>query len=124
MNLQNPVSNREKGRDSEDLALKFLQKKGFTLIEKNFTVKGGEIDLIMSFDGFYVFIEVKSLNVFSPFSVYQSLTKRKKYFLRKTIDKWLLKNNLKSEPWRVDFVAIQTYPNKTSKIEHFEYIQI
>jgi len=120
----NPVSTRAKGRISEDLALKYLENKGYKLLERNFTVKGGEIDIIMEFDGFIVFVEVKSLYVKSDYSIFNAISKKKKNFLRKTIDKWLLKNNLKQRPWRVDEIAIIKQSNNTYKIEQFEFISL
>ncbi len=124
MNSSNPVSTRAKGRISEDLALNYLQNKGYKLLERNFTVKGGEIDIIMSFEDFIVFVEVKSIYASSEFSIFNAISKKKKLFLKKTIDKWLLKNNLKHKPWRLDSIAIQKYPGNRFEIEHFEFIAL
>ncbi|MEO6729249.1 MAG: YraN family protein [Candidatus Dojkabacteria bacterium] len=124
MNSSNPASTRAKGRISEDLALNYLQNKGYELVERNFTVKGGEIDLIMSFEDFIVFVEVKSIYALSEFSVFNAISKKKKMFLKKTIDKWLLKNSLKQSPWRLDSIAIQKYPGNSYKIDHFEFISL
>ncbi|QRX84843.1 YraN family protein [Glaciimonas sp. PAMC28666] len=48
------------GQLGEDAALDYLQQRQFTLIERNFSCKGGEIDLIMR-DGVasLVFVEVR-----------------------------------------------------------------
>ncbi len=59
------------GELGEDLAVKYLKNKGFTIIERNFTKKWGEIDIIASKQNKIHFIEVKSVscetlgNVFS-----------------------------------------------------------
>jgi len=37
----------EKGRQSEQLALRYLRKQGLKLITKNFSRRGGELDLVM-----------------------------------------------------------------------------
>src|SRR5947208_2142160 len=95
-------SSRQVGKNAEDIALNFLQDKGFSLIQQNFTISGGEIDLIMRDKSFIVFVEVKSLRENSPYSLYSSLTKTKKKFLLRAIDRWLLKNGLKDSAWRVD----------------------
>ena len=49
------------GSVGEAIALKHLQQLGFRLIEKNFRILGGEIDLIMLDHEAIVFVEVKSL---------------------------------------------------------------
>jgi len=48
-----------RGRQAEKLACKFLQKQGFTLIEKNYACRLGELDLIMLQDTKLIFVEVK-----------------------------------------------------------------
>lgn len=54
--------NFNKGRYGEQLALEYLKKKGFELVDRNFTNEygtKGEIDLIMRDKDRLVFIEVK-----------------------------------------------------------------
>ncbi len=48
------------GRAFEGAAAAWLIAQGFTLIARNYTVKGGEIDLILDRDGKTVFVEVKA----------------------------------------------------------------
>lgn len=50
---------QNKGIRGEELALKFLLKKNYRLIIRNFHSAGGEIDLIMLDNDVLVFIEVK-----------------------------------------------------------------
>lgn len=48
-----------KGTEAESLALQYLQEQGLTLVERNFRVKQGELDLIMMDSGTLVFVEVR-----------------------------------------------------------------
>ncbi|MFI5361235.1 MAG: YraN family protein [Elusimicrobiota bacterium] len=50
----------ETGRKAEDLAAAFLQAKGLTIVEKNFRVKVGEIDLVAKDGEEIVFVEVRA----------------------------------------------------------------
>lgn len=50
----------ELGEHGEKLACKFLTKQGYKLIEKNYSCKIGEIDLIFKDGDTIVFIEVKT----------------------------------------------------------------
>ena len=51
---------REKGKIAEDIAIDFLEERGFLVIDRNFYSRFGEIDLIASKDGVLHFVEVKS----------------------------------------------------------------
>lgn len=47
------------GRLAEDKALAWLLQRGLTLVERNWSCRGGEIDLIMRDGRYWVFIEVR-----------------------------------------------------------------
>ena len=49
----------EKGRSGEELALLYLQNKGYALLEQNFRFQRCEIDLILRDGETLVFVEVK-----------------------------------------------------------------
>ena len=54
-------SRRTLGTQSEELATRFLEEAGFTIVERNFYArKLGEIDIIARKEGILHFIEVKS----------------------------------------------------------------
>ncbi len=48
------------GRHGEQLAEKYLKKKGYRIIERNFNGRFGELDLIVSKSKVLVFVEVKT----------------------------------------------------------------
>ena len=48
------------GRWGEDQAVKYLRKKRFKIVERNFTCRMGEIDIIARDKDFLVFVEVKT----------------------------------------------------------------
>ncbi|MDP1613960.1 MAG: YraN family protein [Sulfuritalea sp.] len=55
-----PTSTRQaRGAAAEQLAADYLQRRGLKLIERNFRVKGGEIDLICRDGRTTVFVEVR-----------------------------------------------------------------
>ncbi len=54
------LSTKNKGRTGEDIATRYLEDKGYVILERNFTTKTGEIDIIAVGDGFVIFVEVKS----------------------------------------------------------------
>jgi putative endonuclease len=60
--MQNKAKNKEKGDLGESIACKYLLKKGFEIIERNYWQKCGEIDIISKNKGIIHFIEVKSVS--------------------------------------------------------------
>ncbi|NTV52425.1 MAG: YraN family protein [Candidatus Firestonebacteria bacterium] len=49
-----------KGKVAEDQAVFYLQKQGYKIVERNFSVRGGEIDIIAWEGKTLCFVEVKS----------------------------------------------------------------
>ena len=48
------------GRRGEEIAAAFLERKGYTILERNYRLRQGEIDLIACQDGTIAFVEVKT----------------------------------------------------------------
>lgn len=57
-----PTEKQKIGRLGEDIAVKYLENKGFSIIERNYLKKCGEIDIIAKKAGITHFIEVKSVS--------------------------------------------------------------
>ncbi len=51
---------RLRGQTGEDAAAQFLIQRGFSVVGRNYTVRGGEIDIIAENETHLVFVEVKS----------------------------------------------------------------
>ena len=49
----------KKGDEGEALAARFLEQKGFVVLERNYRYKKSEIDLIVKRENWLVFVEVK-----------------------------------------------------------------
>ena len=80
---------------AEDRAVEFLMEKGFSVIERNFYSRFGEIDIIALRDGVIHFIEVKSGLDYE--SAIQNITPKKLSRLIKTGDVYIKKNSLDSD---------------------------
>lgn len=52
---------REIGDLGEDIAVKFLKRKGYKIVERNYLRKWGEIDIIARKSNKWYFVEVKSV---------------------------------------------------------------
>ena len=90
--MSNKVKNYKKGKEGEEIAKKFLEQKGFRLIESNYNNKLGEIDLIMSNKEVLVFVEVK-LKVGDKFgSPEEMISKYKLNRIRRIAESFLMLN--------------------------------
>ncbi len=57
------ITHKQKiGRIGEDIAVKYLENKGFEIVEQNYRKKYGEIDIIAQKGRILHFIEVKSVS--------------------------------------------------------------
>jgi len=52
---------KTKGQWAENFAERYLELQGLSLLERNFTCRGGEIDLIMEHGEILVFVEVRGI---------------------------------------------------------------
>jgi len=118
------MNTRQKGSEAEEIASEYLISKGFTFLDKNKYYRAGEIDLIMQNNGFIVFVEVKSIEKSSDYSIYETLTKSKLNRLKHSIYTWVNENDMFNAIWRLDFVGIVLNNGKIDSIEHFENIEL
>lgn len=59
------MGRRELGRRGEDAACRHLEDSGYTIVERNWRSRTGELDIIAAKGGTTVFVEVKSRSVTS-----------------------------------------------------------
>jgi putative endonuclease len=99
---------RIKGDDKERLAEEYLVAKHFTLIERNFICKRGEIDLIMKDQDYLVFIEVRYRETQEFGGALASITAGKQKKLRRAAEYYLLQHfGNTPPPCRFDVVGIE-----------------
>lgn len=48
------------GRSSESLAADFLASRGYDILERQFKIRGGEIDIVAKYEDSVAFVEVKA----------------------------------------------------------------
>ena len=111
------------GEIGENIATRSLMKRGFSVLDRNYTKKWGEIDIVAEKDNKLYFIEVKSvsretLNTFIPKS-YNDSDERYEHRpednmhpwklkrLSRTIQTYLLSKNIdEGKEWQVDLLVV------------------
>ena len=58
-----PEARRAQGDAAEERACRHLEGAGYTIVERNYRTKGGEIDIVARKGDVLVFVEVRSLEV-------------------------------------------------------------
>ena len=97
----------ELGRAGEDLISDYLTKKGYLIIDRNWRIKSGEIDLIASTpEGVIVFIEVKTRSSESFGHPLEAINSEKQSRLMRLALAWLLANKKWNNPYRIDCAAV------------------
>lgn len=94
------------GKIGEDLACQYLQKQGYKIIERNFRIRGGEIDIIALDGQTLVYIEVKTRTSHVFGSAIEAVTPWKLKFLVRAAK--FYKNARKNLPQleRIDVLGI------------------
>ena len=112
------ADHNELGTLGEELAVEFLEKNGYKILETNWTFQKAEVDMIATKDTVLAVIEVKTRSSIE-FGLPQDFVKPKKIqLLVKAINEYVISNDLDLEV-RFDIIAIQK-ENKGFLIEHIE----
>ena len=91
----------------ENYAEKLLIQKGFSILERNFHSRYGEIDIIAANDEFIVFAEVKTRAANSVYRPAEAVTVSKQQKIIKTAQSYLLRFETDLQP-RFDVIEIIT----------------
>jgi len=110
------MEKKELGRKGEEIALRFLKKKGYRVIETNYVCKMGEMDIIAKEKDTLVFIEVKARTSteFGPPQLAVNSSKQRQ--LSKVAWNFLKEKRIEDMKARFDVVAILLGP-KGEEIE-------
>ena len=103
----------------ERYVAELVKDKGYTIVSRNFKIKGGEIDIIASNEKYIVFIEVKTRSKDSMIHPLEAVTEAKKARVIKTATYFLMKHNYSLQP-RFDVAAVET---RNGKIISCNYIE-
>ncbi|MDO8573507.1 MAG: YraN family protein [Candidatus Daviesbacteria bacterium] len=114
--------NRKVGFLAENLAVEALKKKGYEILEQNFSNKFGEIDIIANDKGILVFVEVKAKKGVDFGLPEEMINAYKLGKIKKMAEVYL---NGKTLPCRIDVVAIiLSETNELLSLNHYENVYL
>lgn len=107
----------EKGRYGEDLAVQYLIRQGYHIIQQNYRAPCGEVDIVAQDRDVLVFVEVKTRTGQGFGSPAEAVTYRKRQQISRTALFYLSQQRLLNEPARFDVVAVLLKQDAEPQIE-------
>ena len=111
------------GAWGEEKAVRFLKRRGFTIVDRNFRCRFGEIDIIAEIDEYLVFVEVRLRKDTRYGNPEETVDWRKQQKLKLAADYYLMTHEVEKDI-RFDVVALyahngeKTWPLPVKHIEN------
>lgn len=107
------------GIQGEEIAANYLENKGFSVIDRNFKCRMGEIDIVACEKRTLVFVEVKTRRSLRYGLPCEAVTKSKQHHIRKAASFYAAKNQISYIEQRIDVVEI-LYIGEKAYIRHIK----
>lgn len=109
----------ETGKLGEDFVCMHLASQGYTIVCRNYRIKGGEIDIIASDGEYLAFVEVKSRRPGSLVSGFDAVNQRKKGLIIKTASDYCCKHPADLQP-RFDIAQVTISGTRVLGIDYIK----
>jgi putative endonuclease len=114
------IAPRDLGRQGEELASRYLTRRGMRILARNWRCELGELDIIACCDSTLVAVEVKTRTWPSPASPAEGLTRAKLQRMRRLIRRWRTGSPRRFARLRLDAVCVLYGPQGRW---HLRYLQ-
>lgn len=97
------------GKLGEDIAVFYLKKHGFTVVERNYRKKWGELDVVVKKDNILHFVEVKTTSRMDGMNVRpeENMHAWKRERLARTVATYLSERHIPEElEWTFDLITV------------------
>ena len=115
------------GELGENIAVKFLIKHGFSILDRNYTKKWGEIDIVALKGAKLYFVEVKSVSRITSYLINstegdyrpeENMHPWKMKRMSRTIQTYLFSKKFDDREWQVDLLVVfLDLKNKKAKVK-------
>ncbi len=112
------AQHNELGKRGEELAVALLQRKGYTILERNYHFQKAEVDVIARKDGLLIAVEVKARSSTDFGNPQDFIKKRKIARLVSAVDHYVVSRDLDVEV-RFDIIAV-VKKGEDFEVEHLE----
>lgn len=111
---------RQIGDEGEELAVSYLESKGYTILDRNYYFERAEVDIVAFDETCIVFVEVKKRATDKFGKPEEFVTESKIENLYKAAEAWIYERKMDTAPARFDVIAITQQNNEAPDIKHYE----
>ena len=109
------------GATGEEIVSRYLQARDYTVIDRNWRIRSGEIDLIArSPDGKIIFVEVKSRTSLKYGDPLEAISPLKAHRLQKLALAWLIMQGEWGSDFRIDCAGVLITSDGREEIDYRE----
>ena len=109
------------GSSGEEFACRYLQERRFEIVERNWRIKEGEIDIVArTSEGLFVFIEVKTRRSAAYGDPLESISRDKAMRLQRLALAWLATHHRLGDPYRIDAMGLILGRSGSFIVDHRE----
>jgi len=119
-----PTEKRKIGNLGEEIACRFLLKKGFGVVNRNYLKKWGEIDIVAKKGSKLHFVEVKTVTAVSgsPFRPEDNVHEQKLKRMARTVETYIFEKKVAGE-FQCDLITVELdFNTKKAKVKLLESI--
>ncbi len=106
------------GSIGEDAVCRFLEQKGAEILCRNFTIRGGEIDIIAQYGDMLLFVEVKTRQPNALQSGAAAVDARKQQHIIRTAEQYLLTLTQPPAQTRFDVAEVEYTGHTVHRIRY------
>lgn len=108
------------GNEGEEIAVAYLESKGYTILERNYFFERAEVDIVAYDESCLSFIEVKMRSSTKFGAPEESVTQEKMNNIYRAAEAWIYERKMDGVPVRFDIIAIVQQDNDAPDITHYE----
>ena len=117
--LKRPGPKQRTGAFGESKAAEFIEKRGDEILDRNWRIREGEVDLIsLSADGIFHFIEVKTRSSLAFGHPFEAINRDKAHRMQRLALAWLATHGCLGCDYAIDVVAILLASDGSHTLEY------